>query len=80
VEEETIPAQFRRLEDRVGQLVRRCSELERGKADLETKIKEYQQALEAKDAAEQTYREEKRVIRSRIDDLLGRLNEVLGSS
>jgi FtsZ-binding cell division protein ZapB len=80
VEQDTFPAQFKELEEKVGQLVQRCNDLQRGKAELEAKIRDHQKALEDKDTAEESYREEKKIIRSRIDDLLGRLDQVLDSS
>jgi exonuclease VII small subunit len=80
VEQDTIPAQFKKLEEKVGQLVQTCNDLQRGKAELEAKIRDYQRAFEVKGEAEQKYMEEKMMIRSRIDDLLGRLDQVLDST
>jgi len=79
VEEDTIPAQFKKLEDRIGQLVRKCQDLERTKAESEARIREFQEAIKTKDAAEQEQVEEKAMIRSRIDTLLSKLDQVVGS-
>ena len=80
MDEESIPQQFKKLEEKVGQLVETCRDLQRGKAGLEAKIRSFQEALETKEAVEQHYVEEKRVIRSKIDDLVSRLDQVLDSS
>ena len=80
MDEGVIPQQFKKLEERVGQLVQRCHDLERGKAELEAKIRGFQEAIKTKDAAEQHYMEEKAMIGSRIDNLLSKLDEVLDSS
>jgi phage host-nuclease inhibitor protein Gam len=79
VEQGSIPEQFRKLEEKVGQLVQRCQDLQRHKAELEAKISDSQAALKTKDAAEQQHMEEKTMIRSKIDNLLSRLDQVVGS-
>ena len=80
VDEDSIPQQFKRLEEKVGQLVQTCRDLQRGKAELEAKIRDFQEALKTKDVVEQDYVEEKAMIRSKIDDLVSRLDQVLDSS
>jgi chromosome segregation ATPase len=79
VEQGSIPEQFRKLEEKVGQLVQRCQDLQRHKAELEAKISDSQATLKTKDAAEQQHMEEKTMIRSKIDNLLSRLDQVVGS-
>jgi chromosome segregation ATPase len=79
VEQGSIPEQFRKLEEKVGQLVQRCQDLQRHKAELEAKIRDSQATLKTKDAAEQQHMEEKTMIRSKIDNLLSRLDQVVGS-
>jgi chromosome segregation ATPase len=79
VEQGSIPEQFRKLEEKVGQLVQRCQDLQRQKAELEAKISDSQATLKTKDAAEQQHMEEKTMIRSKIDNLLSRLDQVVGS-
>ena len=80
MDQDTIPEQFKKLEEKVGQLVQTCNDLQQSKASLEAKIRDYQQALKVKGEAEQKYMEEKMMVRSRIDDLLDRLDQVLDSS
>lgn len=77
--EDTIPKQFQKLEDKVGQLVQTCHDLQDSKLALQTKSKELEEALRTRNATEQQYMEEKTMIRSKIDDLLRRLDQVLDS-
>jgi chromosome segregation ATPase len=80
LDEDSIPKQFNELEDRVEQLVQTCHGLKHAKLELEAKIRELEEGLRTKDATQQSYMEEKSIIRSRIDNVLGRLDEVLDST
>jgi len=80
IKEEVINEQFKRLEEKVKGLVQICHDLQDGRSRLEAKINNLEDALRRKDASEQRYIEEKSVVRSRIGDLLKRLDEVLGST
>ena len=80
MDEDSISQRFDRLKERVERLVQTCSELRESKSGLETKVKDLEQGLKTKEAAEQSYMEEKSVIRSKMDDLLGRLDQVLDST
>ena len=80
MDEDSIPKQFKQLEDRVEQLVQTCQDLKHAKLELEAKIRELEEGLRTKDATQQSYMEEKSIIRSRIDNVLGRLDEVLDST
>jgi len=79
VEEESFPEQFKKLEDRIEQLVQTCRGLQQAKSELEAKIHDLEGALKAKLATEQQYKEEKSMIRLKIDDLVSRLDQVIGS-
>jgi len=79
LEQDSIPEHFARLEDKVGQLVDRCQTLERAKADLEAKVRNLEEVVRSKDAAEEQHVEEKTMIKSRIDHLLSRLDQVVDS-
>ncbi|MDY6838745.1 MAG: cell division protein ZapB [Thermodesulfobacteriota bacterium] len=79
MEQDSIPEQFGRLEEKVGQLVDRCHTLERAKADLEAKIRHLEEVVRSKDAAEEQHVEEKGMIKSRIDHLLSRLDQAVDS-
>jgi chromosome segregation ATPase len=79
VEEESFPRQFKKLEDKIEDLIQTCRHLQPTESALEAKVYELEGALKAKVAAEQEYAAERSMIRSRIDDLLSRLDRVLGS-
>ena len=80
VEENSFPQQFERLESRIERLVDTCEKLQSAKVALEKKIEDLKTTLIAKDETEQNYRQEKTIIRSKVDDLLGRLDRVLEST
>ncbi len=79
MEEESFPGHFKKLEDKIEGLIQTCRHLQQTKSELEAKIYELEGALKAKVAAEQEYAGERSVVRSRIDDLLSRLDQVVGS-
>ncbi len=76
--ENAIFQQFKKLEDRVEQLVGTCRDLKNAKTVLEEKIRELEGALKKDDTAAQRYDQERSMIRSRIDDLLGKVDQALG--
>ena len=76
----TIPDQLKTLEDKVEQLVHKCKELQSAKSSLEEKANHLEEALSLKDKTEKRFLEEKSLIRSKMDDLVGRLDQVLESS
>jgi len=75
VDEEGIDKQFKRLENRVEELVRLCGELQSTKSELYERIEELESKLAAKDESERNYLEERSMIRSRMDSLLERLDQ-----
>ncbi len=75
VDEEGIDKQFERLENRVEELVRLCTELQNTKSELYQRIEELESKLAAKDETERNYLEERSMIRSRMDSLLERLDQ-----
>ncbi len=79
MEEESFPEEFKKLEDKIDDLIQTCRHLQQSESELEAKIYELGGPLKAKVAAEQEYAEERSMVRSRIDDLLSRLDQVLGS-
>lgn len=78
MEGENFPEQFKELEYKIEALVQTCRDLKQAKSELEAKVESLEEALKTKAAAEEQYVEEKSVIRGRIGDLLGRLDQVLG--
>ena len=79
VEQDSFPGQYKKLEDKIEALVQTCRELQQTKSELEAKIYDLEGGLKAKIAAEQQYVEEKSIVRSKIDDLVSRLDQVLVS-
>ncbi len=79
MDEQTIPQQFKKLEEKVGQLVQTCHDLQHSNVALQAKIRGLEEALKTKDATEQHHVEEKTMIRSKIDNLVSRLEQVLDS-
>jgi chromosome segregation ATPase len=77
---DSIPDQFKVLEEKVEQLVQKCNELQNAKSGLETRVADLQESLNAKDVTEKNYLEEKSLIRSKMDDLVGRLDRILESN
>jgi len=77
---DSIPDQFKMLEEKVEQLVQKCNALQNAKSSLETSLDTLQKALNAKDATEKKYLEEKSLIRSKMDNLVGRLDRILEST
>ena len=78
MEEDSFPGQFKKLEDRIEELIQTCRDLQQTKSELEAKIYDLEGALRTKATAEQEYVEEKSMVRSKIDDLLSKLDQVLG--
>ena len=78
MEEDSFPGQFKKLEDKIEELIQTCRDLQQTESELEAKIYDLEGALRTKVAAEQEYVEEKSMVRSKIDDLLSKLDQVLG--
>ncbi|MBW2601716.1 MAG: cell division protein ZapB [Deltaproteobacteria bacterium] len=76
MDEEGFAEQFKKLEDKVEELVRMCNELQNAKAELGKKVEKLEKSLAAKDESEQGYLEERSMIRSRMDSLLEKLDQV----
>ena len=79
MEKDSIPQQFQKLEEKVGQLVQTCQDLQQSEVALKAKVRELEEALKTQDASSQHYMEEKTMIRSKIDNLVSRLEQALDS-
>jgi len=71
-----IFSQFEEIEKKVGKLVDVCKSLETNNLELNNKIERLEEELQNKAEAENSYQEEKALIRSKIDGLLGRIEEI----
>ena len=71
-----ILSQFEEIEKKVGKLIDVCQSLETANLELDNNIKRLEEELQNKVEAENNYQEERTLIRSKIDDLLGRIEQI----
>jgi predicted nucleic acid-binding Zn-ribbon protein len=71
-----ILKQFEEIEQRVERLIENCTALEATNLELKNKIKSLEEEIQGKVEAQRSYAEEKALIRSKIDGLLVKLDEV----
>ena len=71
-----ILKQFEEIEQRVEKLIGICNALEATNLDQKNKIKSLEEEIQGKVEAEKSYAEEKALIRSKIDGLLVKLDDV----
>ena len=76
MDNEHIIRQFEELEKKIEKLVEIRKTLEVSNSELSAKVKLLEEDLRAKIEAQENYTEEKARIRSKIDGLLARLEEV----
>jgi len=79
VEEERFPGQFRKLEDKIEELVQSCRHLQQTNSELEAKIYYLEEAIKARAGAEHRHVEEKLVIGEKIEGLITTVEQALGS-
>ncbi len=72
----TILRQFEEIERKVEKLIGVCKSLEATKMELMTKVEALEKELQGKVEIAKRYAEEKDLIRSKIDSLLVRLEEI----
>ena len=68
--------QFEKIEKKVEKLIETCKSLEVANLKLSNKIKSLEEELQGKIEAEKKFADEKALIRSKIDNLLVRLDEL----
>ena len=76
MDNELFLSQFDQIEKKVEQLIVVCKSLEVTNLELSNKIKSLEEELQGKIEAEKKIAEEKALIRSKIDNLLVRLDEI----
>jgi cell division protein ZapB len=76
VDRETVIEQFDALEKKIEHLVEACKGLKADKSELEQHNLRLSQQLQDKIMAERQHDELKTVVRSKIDSLMGRLDEL----
>jgi len=72
-----ISNQFNDIEIKVARLIEICKKHEAANFELKNKIKSLEEELLGKIEAEKSYAQEKALIRSKIDRLLVRLEEII---
>ena len=76
MDNEVILSQFEEIEQKVGKLIDVCKSLEATNLELRNKIERLEEELQGKVKAENNYQEERALIRSKIDSLLARLEDI----
>ncbi len=76
MDNEIILKQFEEIEQRVERLIEICNALEATNLEQKNKIKSLEEEIQGKVEAQRSYAEEKALIRSKIDGLLVRLDDV----
>ena len=69
--------QFNQIEEKVARLIATCKENEAANLELVNKIKSLEEELLGKIEAEKSLAQEKALIRSKIDSLLVRIEEII---
>ena len=76
MENEIFFSQFGDLEKKVENLIRTCQALELNNSELKNKIERQEEELKGKVEAENSYHQERELIRSKIDNLLGKFADL----
>jgi len=76
VDDRSLIDQFQTIEARLDALIQICKEKDNLNKELSLRIEKLEEELRTKAEAEQRYTQEKALIRSKVDQLLMRLDEV----
>jgi hypothetical protein len=76
VDDQSLINQFETIEKRLDDLIQICKGKDNQNKELNLRIEKLEEELRAKVEAERRYAEEKAQIRSRVDQLLIRLEEI----
>jgi hypothetical protein len=76
LDNESILKQFEEIEKKVENLINVCKSFETTKLELRNKVERLEEELRGKVEAENNYAQERALIRSKIDGLLGRLEDM----
>ncbi len=76
MDNENILRQFDEIEQKLGKLIDVYKSLEATNVELKTKIERLEEELQGKVEVESNYQEERALIRSKIDSLLVRLEDI----
>jgi len=76
VDDRSLIDQFQAIEARLDALIQICKEKDNLNKELSLRIEKLEEELRTKAEAEQRYTQEKALVRSKVDQLLERLDEV----
>ena len=76
MDNEFILKQFEEIEKKVENLINVCKSFETTNLELRNKVERLEEELQGKVEAENNYAQERALIRSKIDGLLGRLEDM----
>lgn len=76
MDNEFILKQFDEIEKKVENLINVCRSFETTNLELKNKVERLEEELQGKVEAENNYAQERALIRSKIDGLLGRLEDM----
>lgn len=76
MDNQSLMNQFETIETRLDALIQNCKDKDNQNKELCLRIEQLEEELRTKVEAEQKYAEEKALIRSRVDQLLMRLEEI----
>jgi protein-arginine kinase activator protein McsA len=76
LDNELILKQFEEIEKKVENLINVCKSLKTTNLELRNKVERLEEELQGKVETEDNYAQEKALIRSKIDSLLGRLEDM----
>lgn len=76
MDDNVIVRQFEDIEQKVEQLIGVCRQLEATNSELSNKIEQLEKDLQGKIEEEKRYQAEKNLIRSKVDSLLAKLEDI----
>ena len=79
MDDQSLINQFQTIESRLDALIQICKDKDKQNKELSLRIEKLEEELRTKVEAEQKYVEEKALIRSKVDQLLMRLDEIAKS-
>jgi len=79
VDNDFILKQFEEIEHKVSNLIENCKAQAAANSELKNKLNSLEEEIQGKVEAENNYAEEKALIRSKIDGLLARLDDISDS-
>ncbi len=76
MDNDNVMLQFDQIEQKVGNLINQCKKLENLNFELSEKVKSLEAELQKKVETENEYSKQKTLIRSKVDNLLAKLNDL----